>query len=248
MNFKLLGISRHWGPRTALKDINLSINKKERVALIGPSGSGKTTLLKIMGGALAPSAGRILVNDQVISEMSARQIQAHRSRLGIINQGGGLVPQLSVHRNVTAGLLPHWPWYKTAISSLWSLEKERAQDILGLLGIQDRQWDQTSTLSGGEQQRVALARALIAQPEVILADEPVTGLDKSSATSVVQLMLSQREKESTIIMSTHWVDLARGHLDRLIGIREGQVVFDKSSNKVTDADLAALYEGSRERR
>jgi phosphonate transport system ATP-binding protein len=249
MRFELQKIGRRWGKRIALVDVSLTVESGENVAFIGPSGSGKTTLLKILGGALTPSAGRVLVDGRCLEDLSYTQIQAHRAAMGVMAQGGNLVPQLSVHRNVTAGLLSQWPWYKILASTLFSLEKESTQRVLESVGLGDRQWDRTATLSGGQQQRVAIARALAGTPQVILADEPTAGLDPCTGDEIAELLISRtRSEQLTLLLCTHWVSMARRGVDRLVGIRDGAVFFDKPTAEVAEPLLEALYNGSRERR
>jgi phosphonate transport system ATP-binding protein len=249
MNFELQKVGRWWGERVALKDVSMSIESGERVALIGPSGSGKSTLLRLLGGALSPSEGSVLIDGRCLEHFSPSQIRQHRASMGVIAQGGCLVPQLSVHRNVTAGRLPYWPWYKTLASLIWSLEKEETHARLDSVGLAERQWDVTSTLSGGQQQRVAIARALAGHPKVLLADEPTAGLDPNTSNEIVALLLSRtRDEQLTFFLSTHWVSLAQASVDRLIGIREGRIHFDRPAAEVDETLLNTLYEGSRERR
>jgi len=249
MRFELQGVGRSWGDRVALQQVSLTLEAGEKVALIGPSGGGKTTLLRLLGGALSPSEGVVLANGRALDTLSPSDIRAHRSAMGLIAQGGALVPQLSVHRNVTAGRLSAWPWYKSLASMVWAMESERTAELLASVGLGDRQWDRTSTLSGGQQQRVAIARALAGHPEVMLADEPTAGLDRSTADEIVELLLSRTNGGGlTFVVSTHWVTLARTRVDRLIGIREGRVQFDRPVAEVDEALLEGLYEGSRERR
>lgn len=249
MRFELQNVSRSWGRRVALQQVSLTIEPGERVALIGPSGGGKTTLLRLLGGALSPNEGAVFADGQALDGLTPRAIREHRSAMGLIAQGGGLVPQLTVHRNVTAGRLAHWPWTKTLASMVWSMDKAATRDLLASVGLADRQWDRTSTLSGGQQQRVAIARALAGRPQVILADEPTAGLDRSTADEIVDLLLARTgDDRLTFLVSTHWVSMARARFDRLLGIREGRVVFDRPATDVDDALLDALYEGSRERR
>ena len=249
MRFEFQDVSRSWGRRVALQQVSLTIEPGERVALIGPSGGGKTTLLRLLGGALSPSEGAVFADGQALDGLTPRAIREHRSAMGLIAQGGGLVPQLTVHRNVTAGRLAHWPWYKPLASMVWSMDKALTRDLLESVGLGDRQWDLTSTLSGGQQQRVAIARALAGRPQVILADEPTAGLDRSTAGEIVDLLLTRTgDDRLTFLVSTHWVSMARTRFDRLLGIREGRVVFDRPATDVDDALLDALYEGSRERR
>ena len=246
---ELEGVARQFGERVALRDVSVRLPPGERVALVGPSGSGKTTLLRLAGGSLRASRGMVRVDGVDVNRMSSRALKAHRARCGIIDQGSTLVAELNVHRNVLAGFLPAWPLPRVLASAFVTLEKARVAALLDRVGLSERQWDLASTLSGGQRQRVGVARALARDPTLILADEPTASLDPATARRTVELILEfTRETEATLLMSTHWVSLVAEHVDRLVGIREGRVTFDTRASAVAEADLTALYQGSRERR
>jgi len=242
-------VGRQWGERVALADVSLEIEAGQRVALIGPSGSGKSTLLRLVCGALASSRGTVRVDGEAIQTLRVSRLQTHRARCGIVEQSQHLVSQLSVHRNVVAGLLPHWAWYRTLFSLLWPLERERVAALLESLGIADRQWDKARVLSVGQQQRVAIARGLVGNPSIILADEPTASLDPTTAAEAIQLLVDQAESRgATLLLCSHHLSQVIHSVDRVIGLREGRIVVDEGPDRVTDAMLNALYEGSRERR
>jgi phosphonate transport system ATP-binding protein len=245
----LEAVSRRWGERVALADVSLCLQPGERVALIGPSGSGKSTLLRLICGATAATSGRVQVGETALHDMTPGQLQSHRGRCGIVEQHQHLVGQLSVHRNVLAGLLPKWAWYRTVWSLLWPCEQERVGRLLGSLGLADRQWDKAKILSGGEQQRVAVARALIGQPTLLLADEPTASLDPTTAKEVIDLVVHQAQtRGATLILCSHHLSQVIGAVDRVLGLREGRLLFDLAPEGVTEAMLDDLYEGSRDRR
>ena len=240
---------RRFGRRAALTDLSLTLEPGERVALLGPSGSGKSTLLRLLAGSLRSTSGRVLVDGRDLSRLSPSELQAHRSRLGLVVQGGQLVPQLSVHRNVVAGRLAEWSWLRTLLSLVVPLERQRTRALLDRVGLGDRQWDRSDILSGGQQQRVAIARALSSSPTAVLADEPTAALDPTTAADMVSLLLEvASERSATLVFCTHWVSLVRAQSHRILGIREGRLTLDKPAAEVSDADLDALYAGSRERR
>lgn len=246
--FEVDKVKRSWGETQALREVSLSIKEKEVVLLAGPSGSGKTTLLRILAGALRPSSGSVRVDGVDIAAMSEAQLKRHRAKIGLVEQGSKLVPQLSVHRNVLAGLLGDWPWYKVLQSVLMRVEASKVRALLKQIDLDDRQWETTGVLSGGEQQRVGVARALICDPSIILADEPTASLDPGNATAVTRIIVDAvRAREGTAILCSHWVSLALPFVDRVVGLREGEVVLDKSAADVDDEALGELYEGSAER-
>jgi phosphonate transport system ATP-binding protein len=159
--------------------------------------------------------------------MSPRELRSHRRACGIVEQGNLLVPQLDVHRNVLAGRLAHWPWHRVLLSAVWPIERARVSALLGEVGLADRQWDVTANLSGGQQQRVAVARALASSPSIIVADEPTASLDAATAVQVTRTLVdAARRSGATLILCTHWLGLALPLLDRVIGIRDGEVAAD----------------------
>jgi phosphonate transport system ATP-binding protein len=241
-------VSRHWGGRAVLQDINLSLGVGERIALIGPSGAGKSTLIRLIAGALRPTAGVIEVKGRAMADFSWRALQAHRSTCRIVEQQNLLVPQATVHSNVVAGLLSTWPWYKTLQAALMPVEVARVAALLQALDMAKHQWDKAGELSGGQMQRVAIARALIANPSLLLADEPTASLDPNTAKAVTRLIVDQaKARAMSLVFCTHWFDIVRQDCTRVIGLRGGQVVFDGAPADATESLLAQLYAGSHER-
>lgn len=242
------GVSRHYGPHTALDGIDLDIARGQRVALIGPSGSGKSTILALANGALRPSEGTVAIDGVELRSKTHKQLVAHRKCCGLVPQGGDLVEQLSVHDNVIVGLLPRWPWYRVLLSRLRVVEEKRIAQWLSKVNLASRQTSRVGELSGGEKRRVAIARGLIGAPNIILADEPTSSLDPHIGEKMAQLIFDQAEaQESTLLFATHWVSRARRLAQRIIGLRSGRVVLDAPAEAVTDDDIEQLYAGSDER-
>jgi phosphonate transport system ATP-binding protein len=247
-HIKLEGVSRLWGNRPALRDVSTEVAPGERIALIGPSGGGKSTLIRIMAGALIPSSGKVCVNGKYMPQMSWREMQSYRSTCRIVEQHSLLVPQITVHDNVVAGLVPTWPWHKTLCAALYPIERERVRVALTQLGIGSRQWSKAGTLSGGQMQRVAVARALISNPSILLADEPTASLDPNTAKAVTsQIIDLADERRMSLVFCTHWFDIVRNACTRVIGLRDGTVHFDLPPAEVTSDRLADLYAGTDER-
>lgn len=245
---RLHGVGRRWGDREVLSGIDLTLRAGERVALIGPSGAGKSTLLRLMAGALRPTQGRIEVNGRDLAQMPWRALQAHRARCRIVEQQNLLVPQSSVHDNIVAGLLSHWPAWRTLLAALWPLERERVAALLQAVDLAGLQWAPAATLSGGQMQRVALARALVSGPRLLLADEPTASLDPRTARQITRLIVDQaRGGDMALVFCTHWFDIVRSDCTRVIGLRDGRLLFDAPPAEVDEARLAQLYAGSDER-
>lgn len=247
-HIKLNRVSRVWGSRAALSNVSVEVAPGDRVALIGPSGGGKSTLIRIMAGALKPTSGHMVVNDQKLQNLSWNEIQSYRSTCRIVEQHSLLVPQISVHGNVVAGLVSTWPWHKTLRAALYPVERDRVHGVLSQLGIGNRQWCKASSLSGGQMQRVAIARALISNPSILLADEPTASLDPNTAKSVTeQIIALARDRQMSLVFCTHWFDIVKDSCTRVIGLRDGAVQFDMPPAQVTQGKLDELYAGTNER-
>lgn len=247
-SFRLENVSRQWGERVAVNGISLDIDPGEILALVGPSGGGKSTVIRMLAGVLRPSKGIVRVSDRDIATFSSKELRRHRTQCRIVEQNHLLVPQLSVHQNIVAGQTPFWPWYKVVAAALWPLEKKRVQSLLDSLGIAEHQWQLASELSGGQMQRVTIARALISEPSALLADEPTASLDPVTARSVTEIIIREaRKRHVTLVFCTHWLDMVLGHVDRVIGLRDGCLVLDVEPSELTQAALDYLYEGSYER-
>jgi putative ABC transport system ATP-binding protein len=180
-----------------LEHFNLEIAEKDFVAIMGPSGSGKTTLLNLIGGLDRPSSGQITVAGERLDQMSSSALSKWRARhVGFIFQFYNLMPTLSAERNVELPLL------LTSLSG--SDRKRKVAAALELVGLSDRSKHKPSELSGGQQQRVAIARALIADPTMLICDEPTGDLDRHTAEDILGLLqMLNRQYGKTVIMVTH---------------------------------------------
>jgi phosphonate transport system ATP-binding protein len=239
--FELQQLERRYGARIALAPLTLSIGRGATVALVGPSGAGKTTLLHLLAGLVPPTSGSVRVLGAAPSELPPGPARAER--VGLIPQHAGLVPNLSVVHNVLAGELGRWGLVRSLASLVWPREVARARAALARVGLEERVWERAHRLSGGEQQRVALARLLLQRPHALLADEPVASLDPARAEALVRLLVEMAsEGGHTLVASLHAVDLALAHFDRVIGLREGVVMFDLPAGAVDSAALDRLYD------
>jgi phosphonate transport system ATP-binding protein len=245
---QLQHVSRHWAGQAVLQDLTLRLGPIKATRSPGPSGAGKSTLIRLIAGALRPTSGVIEVNGQSMAALSWRALQRHRSMCRIVEQQNLLVPQATVHSNVLSGLLSTWPWHKALLAALMPIEVARVAALLQSLDMGRHQWDKAGELSGGQMQRVAIARALIANPSLLLADEPTASLDPNTAKAVTRLIVEQaRARSMSLVFCTHWFDIVRRDCTRVIGLRRGLVMFDSPPDEVTEARLAQLYAGSHER-
>jgi len=234
------GVRKRYGGLAAVDGVSLAVAQGQTVALVGPSGAGKTTLLRLMAGSLAPDDGVVRLHGRDIGALAPGRKLA--GLVGIVAQQYDLVPNLSALQNVLAGHLGSWSLWRSLLSLVAPRDKLLAMRALERVGVADQAYQRAGLLSGGEQQRVAIARVLVQDPAVVLADEPVSSLDPARAVDVLQLLTGiARENGKTLMASMHAVELAMGHFDRLVGVRDGTVRFDAAPSAVTEAMLANLY-------
>ena len=199
----------------ALDNVSFSVEKGEFVAIVGASGSGKSTLLHLIGGVDRPTSGKVMIEGQDIFHFNDDKLAIFRRRqVGLIYQFYNLIPILNVEENITLPL------------SLDNREvsREELDDLLKLLGLEERKTHLPNELSGGQQQRTSIGRALITHPTIILADEPTGNLDSKSSDEIVALLKkSNRELKQTIVMITHNMEIAK-EADRIIKIEDGKIV------------------------
>lgn len=226
----------------ALKNVSLNIEPGEMVAVVGLSGSGKSTLIRTINGLAEPTAGRVSVGPYVINELKGRQLREARGQIGMIFQQFNLAERTDVYHNVLVGSFARTPWWRTLFDRPTEEDKELALHSLDSVGMLEKVWARAGALSGGQKQRVAIARALTQQPAVMLADEPVASLDPPTAHSVMaDLMRINQEQGLTVLVNLHVIDLARQYTTRLIGLRQGELVYDGPTAEATDADFEQIY-------
>jgi len=246
--YDLRDVGKVFGDGTiALDGLSLVVGTGEHVAIIGPSGAGKTTLFRILNLTLRPSSGAVRLNGVSVTTLSDDGLRRARMRIGTIYQQHNLVGRLRVVHNVLAGNLGRWSTSRALYSLVRPQGVEGATRALSQVGIPEKLYARTDELSGGQQQRVAIARVLVQDPDVILADEPVSSVDPSLAVSIVALLRDlSHESRKTLLMNLHSVELALTYFPRIVGIRDGRVYFDLSPDKVSRELLEALYAGHRD--
>lgn len=241
----LKSVDCRFGSVVALQSVSLSVSPGEKVALVGPSGAGKSTLLSLLNGSLSSTCGEVLVLGRSLAALSGSQRRSLQCQVGTVYQQHHLVANLPVIHNVNAGHLGRWPLWKSLWSLVWPQQVGIARQALVQLGLADKLYARTDRLSGGQQQRVALARVLVQSPAIVLADEPVASVDPARSHDIMTLLttlVSQLGKERTLLVSLHDVSLAKAYCDRIIGLREGRLVFDLPSADVSNEQLADLYD------
>ena len=240
--FEARGAAVTYGPIRALDDVDLRVERGERVALIGPSGAGKSSLIALLGGSLAPAAGRVEVLGRDLARASPRERRSVQRRIGTVRQQFDLAGQLRVVHNVNAGRLGRWSLLRAALSLLSPREVDGVRRALASVGLEEKLYERTDRLSGGEQQRVAIARVLAQEPWAILADEPIASLDPARGAEIVDLMLAlSGELGTTLVVSLHDVDVALARFERVVALREGRISYDGPPAVLSGGDVRDLY-------
>lgn len=230
-------LSKDYGDVRALQDVSFDVDAGEFVAVIGPSGSGKTTLIRCVNRLIEPTDGRVHFDDQDMRALRGAALRQARARLGMIFQHYNLVTRLSVLENVLHGRLG----YKSTLAGIFGAysddEKEKAVEVLHLLGLEEHVYRRADQLSGGQKQRVGIARALVQDPRMILCDEPISSLDPSSSKIIMDYLKKiQHEFGITLFVNLHQVDVAKRYADRILGFRKGALVFSGPPSDL-DADM-----------
>lgn len=234
-------LSKSFGRHQVLHSISFKMYEGERVALIGPSGSGKSTLINILTRSIGYDGGKIRIDGRDIEEYQGNKDYA--KKVGVIRQQFDLVRELEVVHNVLAGNLHTWGFFKSLRSLLQPVNRNQALQALADVGIEDKGFNVTSSLSGGEQQRVAIARLIVQNPDILIADEPIASLDPTRANSVMELLSRLvHDNHKTLFASIHSVEHVLNYFDRVIGIREGNVLIDEKIEDITPEILEQLYE------
>ncbi|WP_313110548.1 phosphonate ABC transporter ATP-binding protein [Stutzerimonas nitrititolerans] len=241
--FRLSGVGHtHASGQAALSGIDIQAAQGERIAIIGPSGAGKTTLLRLLATGLKPDSGQLsLLGEQPWGEGSFR-LRKLRARIGLVHQAPPLPPRQRVVTAVLAGRLGHWSLPRSLLSLIYPLDRSGAAEALARLDLADKLYVRCDQLSGGQLQRVGIARMLYQQPELILADEPVSAMDPVLSDHTLGLLNQEAQRRNaTLVASLHAVDLALAHFPRIIGLRAGQILFDKPAEALRPEELTALY-------
>ena len=235
-------LTKTFGAVTAVNRVSLEFRPGEMVGIIGRSGAGKSTLLRVMNRLTDPTDGQVIYNDKDVTALRGREKRGWQAQCAMIFQQFNLVPRVDVVTNVLFGTL----YRQSALVSMLSLfsrdDIAKAVEILDRLDIVEHAAKRAEALSGGQQQRVAIARALMQDPEVILADEPIASLDPLNAQIVMQTLSRIHEEDGRmIICNLHTLDTARTYCDRVIGMRNGEVVFDGKSTELTAKVAREIY-------
>jgi len=233
-------IKKSFGDQVVLNSVSFSVNEGESVAIIGRSGTGKSVLIKHLVGLLSPDEGSVSVDGKDLVGMTERQLLGVRQKFGMLFQGAALFDSMSVYDNIA------FPLQRSGLNDVIEIDR-RVKEVLGLVELPGVEKKMPSELSGGMQKRVGLARAIVHRPQIILYDEPTTGLDPVVADSIDQLMMRVRDHyKVTSIVITHDMRCARRIGQRIIYLRDGQVYLDALADEVfnsNDPQVARFIRG-----
>jgi len=226
----------------ALDRVSLEVPKGQLLSLIGLSGSGKSTLLRHLNGLIQPTSGTVNVLDTNVVAAGRRELRALRREVGFVFQAFGLVGRLTALENVLSGSLGRLNGPRFGTLMYPKTLRREALENLDRVGLGDQVFQRSDTLSGGQQQRVAIARTLMQRPSLLLADEPVASLDPESAAQVMDVLFRiVVEDQLTVICTLHQVELALGWAQRIVGLRDGQVVLDRAVDNLDQEAVMDVY-------
>ena len=227
----------------ALKDVSLEIKQGEFVAIIGLSGAGKSTLIKLVNRMHDVTSGKLIVNDIVVDDtLKGKKLRRFRRKIGMVFQSFNLIGRTSVIRNVLAARVAEMNIVQSLFGIYHKDDKIIALEALDKVGILEKAYTRADQLSGGQQQRVALARTIAQDPSIILADEPVASLDPITANQVMKdFARVNQDLNITVVANMHHVDMALKYANRVIGIRDGVIIYDGPSSNVNENLLKEIY-------
>ena len=240
---RIKNLKKKFKDTVAINAVNLEIEEGKITGIIGRSGSGKSTLLRMINRLIEPTEGTIEFNDTIITDIKGKALRKWRSECAMIFQQFNLVDRLDVLTNVLIGSLGRNYSFLNLFGYFSKEEKINALRNLSRFELTEKSLQRSGTLSGGQQQRVAIARALMQKPKILLADEPISSLDPKNSKRVMDDMLKiNREDGITIICNLHSLEIAKKYCDRLIGLSDGEVVFDGKPNELTVNISKKLYD------
>lgn len=246
---QLRGLVKEYRPGSpVLRGIDLDIDGKGLTAIIGPSGTGKSTLIRCINRLVTPTAGSIWMCSEEgrvdLAALKGSALRTSRRYIGMVFQEYNLVERLSVMENALTGRLGYVSAWQAWRRRFPQEDIDRAFELLEVVGLGNFVRQRADALSGGQRQRVGIARALMQQPKVLLADEPTSSLDPKTSVEIMGLLREQGLKRGIpVIVNSHDVDLARRFADRVIGMKEGKVVYDAEPAGLSDSVLRTIYGG-----
>ena len=226
----------------ALCGVSLSVEEPRVVAIIGSSGAGKSTLIRCINRLVEPTSGTVVLDGIDVTALSRRGLRKARRRMGMIFQEFNLVERLTVMENVLSGRLGYVGFWRAYRRRYPPEDVAAAFELLDRVGIAGYQDTRADSLSGGQRQRVGIARALMQRPDLLLVDEPTASLDPKTSRQIMRLLVElAHERGTPAMVNIHDVGLAQSFADRIIGLREGRIVFDDTPDRLTPEVLTEIY-------
>ncbi len=226
----------------ALSNVSFTVDQPQVIAIIGPSGAGKSTLIRCINRLVEPTSGRILLDDVDIASLSRRKLRRVRRQMGMIFQEYNLVDRLTVMENLLSGRLGYVSFWRAWRRKFPAEDVVAAFKLLERVGLEGYQDTRADALSGGQRQRVGIGRALMQAPDLLLVDEPTASLDPKTSRQIMRLLVELVEERGTpALVNIHDVALAQSFSDRIIGLRDGTIVFEGTSNGITEEVLTEIY-------
>lgn len=239
---EIQGLTKRFGSKIAVDSVTISASKPAMIGIIGKSGAGKSTLLRMLNRLTPETEGSILFEGRDVTSLRGSERRRWQSECAMIFQQFNLVPRMDVVSNVLHGTLNRRSTLATVFNLFPDEDILKAIEILYRLGISEQATKRAEALSGGQQQRVAIARALMQDPKIILADEPIASLDPMNAQIVMDALRRIHEEDNRMIIANlHTLDTARKYCDRVIGMREGRIVFDGTPEQLTTGVARDIY-------
>lgn len=233
---------KNYGDRQILKNISFSIQKGEFISIIGESGAGKSTLMRCLNGLEEINSGSIKFYDKEIATLKEKEKNLIKREMAFVFQDFSIIDNLYVIENVLLPFLARKNFLQVLINSYSKQEYERAMYCLEKVGLVKLAYTKAKYLSGGEKQRVAIARALAPNVDLILADEPISSLDEKNAQQIMEIFKRiNSKKNKTIILNLHNVELAKKFSDKILALKNGEILFFKESEKVKEDDIREVY-------
>jgi len=229
----------------ALKGVSLSVEGSETVAMIGPSGAGKSTFIRCINRLTEPSGGDVVLDGTDLTGLGDDDLRAARRDIGMIFQEYNLVERLTVMENVLTGRLGYVSTWRAFRRKFAPEDIERAYELLDRVGLGEMENKRVDALSGGQRQRVGIARAVIQEPKILLVDEPTSSLDPETSNTVMTLLTEvAAEREIPVLINIHEVGLAVEHADRIVGLHDGELVFEGTPAELTETARDQIYRGA----
>lgn len=228
----------------ALNQVSVDFYPGEFIVVIGPSGAGKSTFIRCINRLVTPTSGELIFDGVPLHTLNARALRKERAKIGMIFQHYNLVGRTNVIKNVLHGQLANTPIYKSLFGLYQEKDKQEAVALLKKVGLEEQMYKRADALSGGQMQRVGICRAILQRPKLLLADEPIASLDPLSAEIVMQQLRDiSDERKLTCVVNLHQVDFARKFATRIVGIKNGHIVFDGPPAKLTEEIVSDIYRG-----